>query len=517
MVRDRRFPFPRQFSAAAGAAVLCAAAVLGGCSDGKEKVNVLLITLDTLRADHLGCYGNNTVQTPNIDKLAAQGILFENAFASVSTTLPSHSTVMTGLYPHQHGVRDNGVYFLPDEQVTLGEILTDEGYATGAFVSAFVLDNRFGIDQGFDTFDDEMENPLVAAKEEGDENLPGYSQWWKETWARPYQRAGGRTVDRAIEWIREQDEGEPLFCWVHLFDPHMPYAPPEGWRDSLSPDYDGPMDGTMDTVMAEAEKLGGGIRDEDLARMIELYKAEVAYTDHEVGRLLGAIDEMGLRGRTLVILTADHGEGFGEHRGICFEHATSVYDEVLRVPLIVSAPVVAPEGAAADAPATASVGGERGARSRYTASLVDVLPTALDFAGVRAPAGIAGVSLRRKAAADDPERTVYFEALCSRQALPDPVFFKGVRTRDFKLFGMMERKDQGRQALFLFDQTKDPGETQNILTGEAGRGPVYERMKGELRRLFGLSRVNEKNPSNFWPLTDDEERIDRMRSLGYVR
>ena len=478
-------------------------------------MNIVLLTLDTLRADHLGCYGNDSVQTPNIDQLAREGVLFENAFAPVSTTLPSHSTILTGLYPHQHGVRDNGVYYLPEEQVTLGEILSDEGYATGAFVSAFVLDRRFGIDQGFDTFDDEMENPLVASKEESEESLPKYSKWWMDTWAKPYQRVGGSTVDRAIEWIGAQGGDKPLFCWVHLFDPHMPYTPPQPWLEKLSSDYDGPMDGTMATVMDESEKLGGAIRNEDLARMIELYGGEVAYTDHEVGRLLDALDEKGLRGRTLIILTADHGEGFGEHIGICFEHSKSVYDEVLRVPLIVAAPAGAP---ASTPPASSPpAAGVRGARSKYLASLVDILPTALDYAGVDAPAGIAGVSLRRKAGVDDPNRTVYFEALCSKQALPDPVFFKGVRTRDFKLFGMIERKDQGRQALFLYDEQIDPGEMQNLLTSESGRGPVYDRMKGELRRLFDLSRVDEKNPSNFWPLQDDVERRDRMRSLGYVR
>jgi len=509
-----------------GTAVLCAAAFFWGCSDGKERMNILLITIDTLRADHLGCYGNERAQTPNIDKLAAEGVLFENAYAAVSTTLPSHSTVLTGLYPHQHGVRDNGVYYLPEEQVTLGEILSDEGYETAAFVSAFVLDNRFGIDQGFDTFDDEMENPLVPpSADDEDENLPKYSQWWKETWSKPYQRIGGSTVDRAIEWFDARKDEEPLFCWVHLFDPHMPYTPPEVWRDALSADYDGPMDGTMETVMAESEKLGGAIRNEDLAHMIELYGAEVAYTDHAIGRLLAALEEKGLRGRTLIILTADHGEGFGEHLGLCFEHSSSVYDEVLKVPFLVVPPAGGPAGSSAGTPAGSSAGTPagssptepRGARSKYLASLVDVLPTALDYAGVAAPDGIAGVSLRHKAAADDRERTIYFEALCSKQALPDPVFFKGVRTRDFKLFGMIERKEKGRQALFLYDTQEDPGELQNTMTGESGDDPVYGRLRNEMRRLFDLSRVNEKNPSNFWPLQDDAERIDRMRSLGYVR
>jgi len=514
MARDGRTQFCRSLPAAAGAVALCAAVLLGACSDGKERINIVLITLDTLRADHLGCYGNEKVQTPNIDRLAAEGVLFEKAFASVSTTLPSHSTILTGLYPHQHGVRDNGVYYLPEEQVTLGELLSDEGYATGAFVSAFVLDRRFGIDQGFDTFDDEMENPLIAAEEESAESLPKYSKWWKERWAKPYQRIGGSTVDRAIEWIGAQGGDEPLFCWVHLFDPHMPYTPPKPWLDKLPEGYDGPMDGTMATVMEESEKLGGAIRNEDLARMIELYGGEVAYTDHAVGRLLDALDAKGLRGRTLVILTADHGEGFGEHLGLCFEHSKSPYDEVLRVPLIVAAPTGTAASAEANAAASAA---PAGARSKYMASLIDVLPTALDYAGVDAPDGIAGVSLRQKAAADDPDRTIYFETLCSKQALPDPVFFKGVRTRDFKLFGMIERKAGGRQALFLYDNQKDPGETQNLMTGESARGPIYDRMKGELRRLFDLSRVDENNPSNFWPMQDDEERQDRMRSLGYVR
>jgi arylsulfatase A-like enzyme len=459
-----------------------------------HRPNVLLITVDTLRADFLGCNGNENVHTPNIDALAERGILFENTCSPVPSTLPSHTSIMTGLYPHQHGVRDNGVYYLPETALTLGEVLSGEGYRTAAFVSAFVLDRRFGLDQGFDLYEDRMDDPLQGIDDGMGEGIPGYSRWWIEQQSQPFERNAENTVKAAMQWIEARTESNPFFCWIHLFDPHMPYMPPERWTVDPDEGYTGKMDGTMATVVEEAGKLGGQIRNEDIDRMTQLYAGEIAHTDEQLGRLFTALEATGLAGDTLVILTSDHGEAFGEHLGLAFEHNASVYDEVLHVPLI----IVPPNGSPAE-------------RRTDVASLVDVLPTTLDALALPCPDGLAGRSLLEEAL---PDRTVYFEALCSKQALPNPVCYRGMRDGEWKLFGMLEKEGQSRQAWFLYQHREDPGELTNRVEHEDAR---FRRLLKTLKQYFQMSRVDEKNPSNFWPLDRDDGLIDRMKALGYVK
>lgn len=252
----------------------------------KAPANVLLVTLDTLRADRLGCYGYALAETPHLDRLAAEGARFDQALSQVPLTLPSHSTILTGLFPMGHGVRDNGTYRLSGEEVTVAEILKERGYDTAAFVSSFVVDSRFGLAQGFDTYFDFDDEP--GASREAMRGLSGV------------QRVGGETASRAIEWLRHE-RSKPFFVWVHLYDPHSPYEAPEPYGSRFA---DRPYDG------------------------------EVAYTDSIVGRLLEAIpvDD------TLVVVAGDHGESLGEH-GEEY-HSWFIYDATLRVPLIVRFPGV---------------------------------------------------------------------------------------------------------------------------------------------------------------------------------
>jgi arylsulfatase A-like enzyme/Tfp pilus assembly protein PilF len=262
--------------------------------------NVLLITVDTLRADRLGCYGYPLARTPNIDALAVEGVLYRNAIASAPITLPSHGTIMTGLYPPAHGVRDNGTYALGDEAVTLAERLKSAGYTTQAFVSALVLNRRYNLSQGFDGYDDEL---------------------WAEDAPKLFMirdRPAGRTVDRAINWFKKwrgSDRRKPFFIWVHLFDPHQPYHPPT-WARIITP---------------------------------TAYDAEIAFVDKELGRLFHTFKEHGILDNTLVVFTADHGESLGEHQEKT--HAVFIYDATVRVPLIIRYPRVFPKGKIYDGPA----------------------------------------------------------------------------------------------------------------------------------------------------------------------
>ena len=200
---------------------------------GHGPANVLLVSIDTLRADRLGCYGHAQAQTPYIDALAARGLRFEQAATVTPLTLPAHASLMTGSFPASHGVRDNGGFYLGDEQRTLAEVLRERGYRTGGFVSAFVLDSRFGIQQGFDRYFDEFD-------------LSKYDGVGMDT----VQRPGDVTVAKAIEWLK-QDAGKPFFAWVHLYDPHAPYEAPEPFRSR----FPATLQGAYDAEVAATDAL----------------------------------------------------------------------------------------------------------------------------------------------------------------------------------------------------------------------------------------------------------------------
>ena len=285
--------------------------------------NVVLITLDTTRADRLGCYGYARALTPALDELAAKGVLFEQAFCSAPLTLPSHATMLTGLHPPEHGLRVNAKKSLDSTTVTVAEVLRKAGYRTGAFIASFVLDSEFGLDGGFDVYDDgEADNDSVQSAE-----------------AKVMQyRSGDRVTDAALKWLAGVDE--PFFCWVHLFDPHQPYRRHEalaGTAFAGKPSYD----------------------------------SEIAFADMQVRRLMDFLSGRHLSDRTLVVVVGDHGEGFGQHGEI--DHGWMLYDTTMRVPLIFSLP--------------GRVG--QGQRSDALVSLVDLMPTILEFAGIeRASTGM---------------------------------------------------------------------------------------------------------------------------------
>ncbi len=252
--------------------------------------NVLLITLDTTRADRLGCYGHSAAHTPHLDALAGGGALFERAFAPAPLTLPSHATMLTGLYPPQHGVRANGENRLPADVMTLARILKQRGYATGAFVAAFVLNRKFGLDSGFDLYDDD----LADATQEG---LGTHAY-----------RPGEQVVSSALQWLGTARR--PFFCWVHLFDPHYPY-------------------------LAHADRYGE-------AYLENPYDAEIRYVDEQCERLLEFLKNAKLSDRTIVVVVGDHGEALGQHGER--SHSMLLYNSTLHVPWLVSAPGITRPG-----------------------------------------------------------------------------------------------------------------------------------------------------------------------------
>ncbi|MGH9856506.1 MAG: sulfatase, partial [Acidobacteriota bacterium] len=306
-----------------------------------SNFNVLLITLDTTRRDHLPMYGYRGVKTPNLDHLAASSYVFEDAVSHAPLTLPAHTSILTGMLPPAHGVRDNTGFFVDSELLTLPEILKSEGYNTAAFVSAFVLDSRWQLNQGFDVYHDYF-------------SLEEFNQLTSQD----AQRSAEETGLEAIQWLRDQKE-RPFFSWVHFYDPHDPYDPPEPYKtDYSSRPYDG----------------------------------EIAYMDASIGKLLDAVSSSALKDRTIIIVTADHGEGLGQHQEDT--HAIFVYGTTQRVPLLIHVP---------------------GARANRVSDLVrhvDLSPTILDLLGIETNHQMQGSSLiPMMNGSRDAKRSAYMESI----------------------------------------------------------------------------------------------------------
>jgi len=258
-------------------------------------LNVVVVTLDTTRADRIGCYGAKDVATPNLDALAARGVRFGAAVSPMPLTLPAHCTLFTGLLPGAHGVRDNGGFKLAPEHVTLAEVLKDRGFATGGFVSAFVLDHRWGISQGFDTYFDDFDLKQEEKLSMGE-----------------IQRPGNETVDHALAWIRGVKDRK-FFAWVHLYDPHAPHDAPEPYKSR----YAG-----------------------------RPYDGEIAWTDSLVGRLVDELNRLDLTKKTVIAVLADHGESLGEHGET--GHGYFIYEQVTHIPFVLATPYSKTHGRVVD-------------------------------------------------------------------------------------------------------------------------------------------------------------------------
>ena len=253
---------------------------------GPRNANVLLVTIDTTRADHLSCYRPGSARTPNLDALAARGVRFEQAIAQVPLTVPSHACIMTGSYPEVNGVRGMAGFALSNTHPTIASVMHAAGYATAAFVGSSVLGHPLGFATGFDTYDDYMGKRVVEANQSG----------------LLLERRAGVVTDRAINWLKANGH-KNFFLWCHYYDPHAPYQPPEPYRHLYAKD---------------------------------LYSGEIAYTDSQLGRLFDYLKAQNLLESTLIIATADHGESLGEHGEET--HGVFLYDSTVHVPLIIAGP-----------------------------------------------------------------------------------------------------------------------------------------------------------------------------------
>lgn len=371
--------------------------------------NVLLITLDTTRADRLGCAGYVQAQTPNLDRLAAEGVNCQAAYSPVPLTLPAHCTVLSGLYPPGHKVRNNGSYFLPAPVLTLAEILGQNGYQTSAFVSSFVLDSRFGLDQGFSVYNDEFAG--------------GGAKTYKS------ERNAEAVFTAFSSWFAGRGAGK-FFSWIHFFDPHAPYDPPEPLRSAFS---DNPYDG------------------------------EIAYMDKYIGAILDLLGEKHLMADTLVVIAGDHGEAFAEHGET--GHQVFCYEENLRVPLIFHAQNRLPENM----------------RLKQKVGLSDVMPTILDFLQISVPASLQGRSLLPLMQKKDPvDADLYLESFFAFEAFHcAPI--QGIIQKNYKYLDLPKPE--------LYDLQQDPGERKNLISGSAVLGQKMKTSLNELTRRLGGSYI----------------------------
>jgi arylsulfatase A-like enzyme/Flp pilus assembly protein TadD len=345
-----------------------------------SKLNVLLLTIDTLRADRLSCYGSQKPKTPDIDRLAERSVLFSNAFANTSTTLPSHANILLGCTPNYHGIHENLNFVVNRRLLTLAEHLKKFGYSTGAFVGAYPLDSRFGLSQGFDVYDDNysrIHNVNLASLERKTEAV----------------------IEAAVDWL--ENRTSPWFLWIHCWDPHTPYDPPEPFKSQYAGFH---------------------------------YEGEIAYVDDCLGRFFEYLEENNLFDSSVVILTGDHGESLGQHGEET--HGYFAYNSSLWIPLMISLPNTAP------------------GRSDDYVSHIDIFPTVCEALGVEMPEALQGISLLPVLKGKNlPDRPIYFESLY-------PFYSRGwapIRGVIFK-----EKKYIDSPIPELYDLREDFDELQNL-------------------------------------------------------
>jgi arylsulfatase A-like enzyme/thioredoxin-like negative regulator of GroEL len=369
--------------------------------------NILLITLDTVRADRLGSYGYQRARTRHLDRLAAEGVRFERAYTTAPITLPAHASILSGLYPFEHGVRNNGNFYLPDRVETLATALSKFGYRTGAFVGAFVLDRRYGLARGFDVYDDRMRGPQAQVV------------------SLEAERRGDYTSQQLTAWLDEQSKsaGRPFFAWLHLYDAHEPYHPPQPFKDAFA---DSPYDG------------------------------EIAFTDAIVASVLDKLRQLGLYDNTIVAIVADHGESLGDHGEET--HSMFVYDAAIRVPLILWRPGRLPAGRVIPEPVR----------------VTDLPLTLLDLVGAPPLPAKHGRTLlpliegRRLA-----ETSAYAETYLPQLYL-NWAPLRSLRDDRWKYIEAPKPE--------LYDTVNDPGERRNLIDEQR---PRADAMRGALERLTG--------------------------------
>jgi arylsulfatase A-like enzyme/Tfp pilus assembly protein PilF len=394
-----------------------------------QKPNVLLLTLDTLRPDHIGAYGYNKIQTPVLDRLAKNGVLFQHAVCQTPLTLVSHSSIFTGMNPNVHGVRDNAYFNLSSDHKTLAEYFKEEGYTTAAFIGSAILDRRHGLGQGFDWYS--RYQPTIVVGMES-------------------QRRAEEVISETVEWLQKWNSKDPLFLWIHLYDPHLPYDPPDPFRTQYaSSPYDG----------------------------------EIAYMDHVLGVLFTQLEQLGFLTNGIVVAIGDHGESLGEHKEL--DHGYYVYDSTIKIPFMMSWP-----GHLKPRVITEQV------------QSIDVLPTLADLVGFKTDGSVQGKSLRTLMEGKTKNLpAAYLESLT-------PKLYYGwselvsLRTNDWKYIAAPEPE--------LYNLKDDPGELNNLITTRADTARLMDQQLSKVIEIGSKTQEQKKESID----AEDLEQLASLGYIG---
>lgn len=436
--------------------------------EGPRPKRVIVLGIDTLRADHLQGFGSARETAPNLDRIAQEeGVRFERAYAQASWTLPSMTSVFTSLFPPQHGVEDRGMRLSP-EIPTLAGAFAAQGWMTAGFVTHIYVSSLFGLDSGFMNF---RELSIDWNFKEGK------------------QLRADDVLGHVVPWIHHHRE-VPFFLYVHLFDPHWDYDPPAPFdRAFTDPDYAGPADGTYSFLkqFIPRDKL---MAPEDLQHLLDLYDGEILYTDDAIGRFVEFLKAEGLWEDTLFVVLSDHGEEFQEHNSV--HHIRTLYDEVLRVPLLIKPP-------GGRLPDWRDVVSER-------VRNVDIAPTLLAVAGLAAPPSFAGESLLPLMRSPGEHRRSLARTGTARHG-------QGLTSLHLERFKIIVNDETGKPELFNWVQ--DPGETTNLVASRPG---VVNRLRSGLTKYVRSLEESRASLRASLPGVDlTKEQEERLRTLGYIQ
>ena len=443
-----------------------------------KRPNVLVVTLDTTRADHTSAYGYARPTTPRLIEVAKQGVRFEAAYAPMATTLPSHTSMFTGLLPRTHGALKNGLPVNP-KLTLLAETLGGTGYRTAAFLSSFAVSSRFGLQRGFSEYDDRFQD--------------GQCKWDVARWEGQkiegdFCRRGDLTREAAVKWLESagylpdasgtavaKKPEQPFFVWIHFFDPHNPYDPPADQAKLFPPLSANPT---------------------ELERDVANYDGEIHFADQEMGKLFDALASAGILDDTLVIVAGDHGEGLMDHGWML--HGLQIYEEAVRVPFVFRWPAKLPQGTTIAEPV----------------ELIDITPTVLDLAGVPAPQvtpPVEGISLAAALTGKaklDPQRPILlqrrFYAADNEKGIPVKGSKHALRVGDWKY---IEAKEEN--SFELYDLKSDPREKTNLADAKpAERATMAERLAKTLAGTAAAAPATRK-------VSEEDQR--KLEALGYVQ
>jgi arylsulfatase A-like enzyme len=438
------------------------------------RLNVLLITIDALRADHLGAYGYSRPTSPNIDRLARESVRFDRAVSQWPLTSPSFAALMSGTYAHTNGLLRTTAQRMPDRPLMLAELFQAGGYSTRAAVGNVNLARVFNFDQGFDTY--------------------------RELWREEDQQQTRAMTRSGLELLGDASQSRPFFVWLHFFDPHARYQPPKPFdgmflKDShFDPSWRVPL-------YSESRRNVGGIAanvnlgtEDRVAYYVAQYDAEIRYVDEQVGVLLKALEERGLAKNTVVVLTSDHGESLGDHNYF-FDHGRFPYDDCVHVPMIVRAPGIGKPGEVVTSPV----------------QLIDLVPTLLDLTGLPPNPNAEGKSLRRLLAGEHPGGTRWAYAFTESGYAQN--YQRSITSEHYKLVYVPDTNDRRfmkGSELELYDLKADPKETKNLI---AEQPEVADHLKKELWSWMESSGASAAVPA---AVHLDHGTEAQLRSLGYI-